>query len=265
MCLIAFNWENHPEYKMILVANRDEFYSRPSEPLHMWDSGIYAGKDLKAGGTWMGMSPSGRFAAITNFRDLSNRKKNAETRGNLVKDYLEGDLGPKDYLLHVMGEKDKYDGFNLIVGDPKGLFYFSNFGESIQQIKPGLYGISNAFLATPWEKVRLAKSNLKKHINKNLLHPKELIKVVNSKSTAPDHLLPKTGVPSELEKKLSAQFINIVNDYGTMNTTVLLWKHSNEVEIVERTFLHDGIKVFDKRVNFIVNGNWKKPYLKREK
>lgn len=236
MCLIAFNWNNHPEYKLILVANRDEFFDRPSEPLHQWKTGIYAGKDLKAGGTWLGMHPSGRFAAITNYRDFKIRRENPISRGNLVRDYLEGEQNPEEYLIKIEKNRDRYEGFNLLVGNSERLYYYSNNGPSIQRLNPGIYGVSNALLDSPWRKVNLAKASLKDQIKKYRLQPEELIASLQTKTMEIDHLLPDTGVPREMEKKLSAQFVNIDDNYGTVNTSIILWKHSGEVHFQERTF-----------------------------
>jgi uncharacterized protein with NRDE domain len=139
MCLLAFNWNNHPEYKMILVANRDEFFERPTKSLHLWEEGFYAGKDLRAGGTWLGIHPNGRFAALTNYRDMRNMKKDAKSRGDLVKNFLQGESGPEEYLTEIQKEKDLYEGFNLLVGLGDELFYFSNKIDDIHKLSYGLW------------------------------------------------------------------------------------------------------------------------------
>ncbi|MCH7402847.1 NRDE family protein [Belliella kenyensis] len=253
MCLITFNWKNHPKYKLILVANRDEFFQRPSAPLQKWESGFYAGKDLKAGGTWMGVHPHGRFAALTNYRDLKNPKENPKTRGDLVKDFLEGDTSPSDFLKQVDLDKDNYEGFNILLGDGQSMFYFSNYKEGIEEIEPGLYGLSNALLDTPWTKLTLAKSKLQQAIDENALDPEELMQVVHSKKMDPDELLPNTGATLYQERHLSAQFIKIDDYYGTVNTTVLLWGNDDKIEIIERTF--DQIKniASDQKISFLVS------------
>lgn len=250
MCLIAFNWDNHPTYKMVLVANRDEFFERPSLPLQRWDSGIYAGKDLSAGGTWMGIHPNGRFATLTNFRDLEKPRKNPKTRGILVKDYLEGNMDPLEYLVLIQKEKEEYEGFNLIVGNPEKLYYLCNYAEDIQEVGPGLHGLSNALLNTPWEKVKMAKSGLLEKIETQELNLEKLIPTLHSRQTEPDHLLPDTGLSVREEKQLSAQFINVGDYYGTINSTVILWKHTGEVEMMERTFHQVGKRFTDSKVGF---------------
>lgn len=237
MCLLAFNWNNHPKYKLILVANRDEFFERPSQSLHQWESGIYAGKDLRAGGTWLGMHPSGRFAALTNYRDLKNPRKYEKSRGDLVKNFLEGKLDPEAYLKDIAAEMDQYEGFNLLVGDERSLYYLSNKSRTgVQKLEPGLYGLSNAVLETPWGKLTKAKNNLSVHIQKEVYEPISLMKGQQSKDTEDPELLPDTGATPEQEILLSAQFINVGNYYGTVNGTVLLWDHSGNVEMVERVF-----------------------------
>ncbi len=250
MCLLAFNWINHPVYKLILVANRDEFFERPTESIQLWDSGFYGGKDLRAGGTWLGINPNGRFAALTNYRDLNSIRKDAKSRGDLVRNYLESEVDPVSYLRTIEKEKGLYDGFNLLVGTMDSLYYFSNMKEGIEKLKPGLYGLSNALLETPWAKLQLAKENLQENISKDNLLAEKLMKGQHSRHTQELDKLPNTGATPEQEILLSAQFINVGDYYGTINTTVVLWKHTGEVEMTERTF--DQIKdlSMDKKLKF---------------
>ncbi|WP_373520129.1 NRDE family protein [Aquiflexum sp.] len=250
MCLLAFNWNNHPEYKLILVANRDEFFERPTASLHLWDEGFYAGRDLRAGGTWLGIHPNGRFAALTNYRDMRNLKKDAKSRGDLVKNFLQGDMGPEEYLTEIQNEKDLYEGFNLLVGLGDELFYFSNKMEGIHKLSYGLFGLSNALLDTPWNKLLMAKEKLKKKIEAGSLDKKALSEVVLSKTIEPDDQLADTGATLEQERAVSAQFINFGNYYGTINTTVLIWKHSGEVEIKEMRYFQIENRTVENEVTF---------------
>lgn len=250
MCLLAFNWNNHPKYKMILVANRDEFFERPTESLHLWEEGFYAGKDLRAGGTWLGLHPNGRFAALTNYRDMRNMKKDAKSRGDLVKNFLQGEMSPEEYLTEIQKEKDLYEGFNLLVGLGDALFYFSNKMDGIHKLPYGLFGLSNAFLDTPWNKLLKAKEKLKVKIEAGSLDKKELSKVVLSKAIEPDDQLADTGASLEQERAVSAQFINFGNYYGTINTTVLLWKHTGEVEIKEMRYFQVEDRTVENEVAF---------------
>lgn len=244
MCLITFNWLNHPEYRLLLVANRDEFFERPSSSLHLWEEGFYAGRDLRGGGTWMGVHPNGRFAALTNYRDLSRLHENPITRGNLVKGFLENDETPLAYLSHIRETRDQYDGFNLLVADGAKMAYFGNYGHGIEEVQPGIHGISNALLDTPWPKVEKAKAALTALIEDGNISPDALVGLLQSESYAPDHLLPKTGVPLEVERQLSAQRIRMGDEYGTVNTTAVLWKHNGDIVVKEKR--HDQPDVTEK-------------------
>ena len=161
MCLVVFAHNSHPNYKFIFAANRDEFYDRPTEQADFWEDQpeLLAGKDLKADGTWMGITKSGKFAAITNYRDLSNIKEDAPTRGMLVTNFLIGNLNSEEYYNSVKGELSKYNGFNLILGDIDNLYYFSTHTEGLRKLDPGVHGLSNAVLDTPWPKVEKSKKN----------------------------------------------------------------------------------------------------------
>lgn len=149
MCLVALSWKNHDEYPLIISANRDEFFDRPTAELHSWESGLIAGKDLRGGGTWMGFHTNGKWSLLTNYRDFSNPKKGEISRGKLVQNYLEGDLGPEAYLGSVFKEKDRYEGFNLLVSDGDKLFYLGNYAEDIQEVQPGIHGLSNGLINDP--------------------------------------------------------------------------------------------------------------------
>jgi uncharacterized protein with NRDE domain len=233
MCLLSFNWLDHSIYKLILVANRDEFFDRPSSSLHVWPTGIYAGKDIKGRGTWMGMHPKGKFAALTNYRGPSIGKENPISRGKLVKDFLENQEGPFEYLSRVQEKMHEYYGFNLLVANGEEMGYLSNFRQGMEKVNPGLHGISNAFLDTSWPKVEMAKSGLKELISRDEINLDTLLELLQSRSYAPDESLPQTGISYEMEKALSAQFIN-KEKYGTVNISVILWKHDGNVVIKER-------------------------------
>lgn len=233
MCLITFSWKRHPDYKLILVANRDEYFQRPTQSLHQWENGIYAGKDLKEGGTWLGFHPSGRFAALTNFRDMSREKPRERSRGELVSGFLNGKLSPLSYLKQVEKAGENYNGFNLLVGEGDALYIYSNYGGGIQLVAPGVHAISNAFLDTPWPKVIRAKEQLKTMLDHKKPGLDELLGLLQSKMPAPEKDLPETGLSDELEKGVSAQFIRVDDYYGTVNTTAVLWHHDGTAEIKE--------------------------------
>ncbi|WP_114748149.1 NRDE family protein [Pleomorphovibrio marinus] len=237
MCLIAFKWMDHPVYKLVLVANRDEYYDRPSQGLHKWEEGFYAGKDLKAGGTWMGFHPSGKFAALTNYRDIPNELNMSQSRGDLVKNFLTGNLGPKEYTKELESKKFDYNGYNLLVAEGKEMYYSSNYMEGNLKVPSGLHGLSNALLNVPWPKLSAAKAQLSKKTDATQLCLDSLLQQLQSKDTVEDLFLPKTGLEYQHEKAVSAQFIEVKNYYGTVNTTALLWGHDGKVRIKERRFI----------------------------
>jgi len=234
MCLISFNWKAHPVYQLILVGNRDEFYNRPTSSLHLWESGFYAGKDLKGGGTWMGFHPNGKFAALTNFRDFRHSISDPVTRGHLVKDFLENNHDPVQYLKSIKKEMGRYEGFNLLVAEGDQMAYLSNRRQEIEIVSPGIHGISNAFLDTPWPKVEQAKLELQRGIESKLVDESSILSLLQSEEYASDTSLPTTGVPYEMERVLSAQFVKMGKEYGTVNTSAVLWRHDGEVIIKER-------------------------------
>ncbi len=228
---------DHPEYRLVLVGNRDEFFQRPSSSLHLWPEGFYGGKDLKGGGTWMGFHPNGRFATLTNYRAAGEPKLNPVSRGHLVKDFLKSRLNPSEYLYQIQEKMHSYEGFNLLVAEGEQMAYLSNFRQEAEMVTPGLHGISNAFLDTPWPKVEQAKQQLQEAVAKENLDENDLLRLLQSKTYASDVELPDTGLSREMERILSAQFIQMDQEYGTVNTTAILWKHDGEVTIKENRTL----------------------------
>jgi uncharacterized protein with NRDE domain len=244
MCLVAFSWQNHSEYPLVISANRDEFFERPTAPLQLWESDIIAGKDLRGGGTWMGFHINGRWSFLTNYRDFRKMGYGEISRGKLVKDFLEDSISPKDYLKEIENEKNRYEGFNLLVSDGKELFYFSNFGNGIQEVKPGIHGLSNGLLNDPWPKTELAKKQLKETLEQDPSNSK-LLQILKSKQTYPLEKLPDTGAPKDLEIALSAQLIRANGNYGTRSASSVLWNKNNLISIQERTFDWDESKFKD--------------------
>lgn len=240
MCLITFAYQQHPEYSLIMVANRDEFYARPTLDMHFWenDPNVLAGKDLEQSGTWLGMNKSGKLTAVTNFRDGTNRESNLKSRGALTRRFLTEEIPAKTYLQELATDGCSYGGFNLLLGDTTGLYYCSNKGAPSERIAPGVHGLSNAYLDSSWPKVDAAKQGLAKLI-KNELTLELLAELLHSEHQAADEDLPNTGISYEWEKQLSASFINIPN-YGTRATTVLLQKPSGETQIAEFRFNQSG-------------------------
>lgn len=237
MCLILLAYHVHPAYRLILAANRDEFYSRPAAPLDYWPDNpqILAGRDLAGNGTWMGITRSGRLAAITNFRDPSTIKASAPSRGHLVSDFLAGEETPAEYLSRVRKNGDAYNGFNLIVGNADTIFYFSNRGQCVEQMTPGIHGLSNHLLDTDWPKVSNGKTMLANLIQESQVEPDALFNLLIDRTIAPDDLLPDTGVDRHWERVLSAMFITSPG-YGTRCSSVLTIGNNGEIDFFEKSW-----------------------------
>lgn len=249
MCLVAFSWKNHPDFPLIISANRDEFFDRPSSPLHQWESGIYAGQDLKSGGTWMGFHPDGRWSLVTNYRDLSKKSHPQISRGKLVLDYLEGNEAPDVYLDRLESQKASYDGFNLLVSDGDRLFYYSNFGDTPQEILPGIHGLSNGLINAHWPKSELAKNQMRA-LKSSFINPEDLLQILKSTETYPLSILPKTGVPQEKEIQLSSQFIRIPPNYGTVSSSAVLRNKEGKTELLERSYEWDARHFRESHITF---------------
>lgn len=235
MCLVAFSWKTHPEFPLLISANRDEFFDRPTAPLHVWENGIYAGKDLRGGGTWMGFHPDGRWALLTNFRDFAHLRSVGITRGRLVLDFLENTFSPENYLDRIVSAKELYEGFNLLVSDGEKLLYYSNYGADPIEIRPGIHGISNAHINAPWPKTELAKKQLA-DLQANNPDSDNLLSILKSTDTYPLRKLPKTGVSTEMETQLSAQLIRMTPNYGTVSATSVLRDRNGRTQLKERSF-----------------------------
>lgn len=238
MCLIVFAYDCHPRYTMILAANRDEYFKRPTASACFWDSHpeILAGRDLEMLGTWMGISRSGRWAALTNFRDPASQLANPKSRGRLVGNFLCGDTSPFDYLQDVVLARDSYNPFNLLVGDGAKLFFLCSKAAEIKELTPGLYGLSNQQLDYPWPKVQKSKQALAQYLDLSQeVEPQALFEILADEERAPDSQLPATGISYDLEKLLSSIFIR-GTDYGTRSSTVLLIDRQRRVRFVEKTF-----------------------------
>ena len=236
MCLLFLVWQRHPAYRLILLANRDEFYQRPSSPASFWphSPGLLAGRDDERGGTWLGYRRGGRWAALTNYRDPSAPQA-PTSRGELVTRYLEGNSTPLDYAAAVAGTGRLYSGFNIIVGDEHSACYFSNRGGPPRELQAGVYGLSNHLLDTPWPKLTRGKAELLR-VLRGPVAVDALFNVLGDRTIAPDEQLPDTGVGREWERILSPSFITS-SEYGTRSSTVLLLSRQNETVLVERSFL----------------------------
>jgi len=241
MCLIIFLYDKHPDYRLILAANRDEFYDRPTSPLAFWDDApaVLAGRDLKGKGTWLGITKNGRIAAITNFREPALFNPDAPSRGLLVSDYLTGTKTPRIYLKQIKTIGNRYNGFNLLLGDSNGLYYYSNKMEGIKELKPGLYGLSNHLLDTPWPKVEKGKAFFKNVLFKEKqINTEDIFSLLADRTLAPDDRLPDTDVGLKLERMLSPMFITS-DIYGTRSSSIVLIDRSHEASFTERSFIPD--------------------------
>ncbi len=237
MCLILFGLDKHPRYKLVLAANRDEFFQRPTRPAVFWEEYpfLLAGRDLLQGGTWMGITRSGRFGALTNYRDPRQNKHGAPSRGMLVHDFLVQDIAPQDFLAERRDIADQYDGFNLLVGTVDSLYYLSNQEGVVRPVESGVHGLSNSLLDVPWPKVKRGIERLADCIRERDIEVDKLFQLMADSQPAPDSQLPQTGVSLEWERLLSSMFISGEN-YGTRSTTILLADRQNRVQFWEKTF-----------------------------
>ena len=239
MCIILLAHLASAQYPLMLAANRDEFYERPTAQAHFWNDagGTLAGRDIKRSGTWLGVTRTGRIAAITNYREPGANREGAPSRGLLVSDFLAADLEPLEYLYGLSSAAALYNGFNLIVGTPGRLCYFSNRGGEPQEIPPGVHGLSNHLLDTPWPKVERGQRAFAGLLEQGEGKPcvEDIFKVLADDRRAPDEALPETGVGLELERMLSPLFITSPV-YGTRSSTVILFNRRREVTFIERTF-----------------------------
>ncbi len=239
MCLILLAARAHPEYPLVIAANRDEFYARPTVPAAPWPDSprLLAGRDLVGGGTWLGIDRSGRFAMVSNFRDgRTTPKPRAPSRGRLVSDYLNGIEAAADYLATVRARGPLYNGFNLLAGDPGGVYYYSNRAPGPRRLSRGVFGLSNHLLDTPWPKLVRAKWGLERLLASHRpLALEALFALLADRLIAPDPELPDTGIPLEWERLLSSIFIQSP-EYGTRSSTVLTVDRAGRLTFVERSF-----------------------------
>ena len=242
MCLIVFAYRVHPDYPIIIAANRDEFYNRPTCVLAQWTDGsnIIAGQDLEGGGTWMGMTESGRLAALTNYREPGVRMAAAPSRGHLVSDFLQGPDSLNHYLRELELKSNNYNGFNILLSEGGRWVYYSNRGSTPKELSPGIHGLSNRALNTPWPKVirscRAVEERLSAHQPPDM---EDLMQVLQDRTVPPDEDLPRTGLELEWERRLGSIFIRS-DIYGTRSSTVLLVAKDGSAHICERTFDRHG-------------------------
>jgi uncharacterized protein with NRDE domain len=248
MCLILFALKTGPDHPLVIAANRDEFYGRPTAAAAPWPDApqIVGGRDLREGGSWLGITLDGRWAAVTNFRDASLPRSDAPSRGHLVGDFLRGDLSPANYIEQLRPSASSYNGFNLLVGDPRTVVWYSNRSDDhpllATPLPPGIYGLSNHLLDTPWPKIVRGKRELAKALAPGA-DPEAIMETLLDRTLADDADLPSTGIPLEQERALSALFI-AGEAYGTRSSTVVLMRGDGRTVLVERAFHPvDGVEV----------------------
>lgn len=255
MCIVALAWQVLPDQPIVLISNRDEFYQRPSMDLHAWsDQAVYAGRDLRSGGTWMGVNAQGRWAVLTNFRDARDQRVYSTSRGALVQDFLNSDLSALRYAQQLEQKQCDYAGFNLIVGDLSQAVYMSNRGEAPQPLAHGVYILSNGLLSEHWEKTK----HLRQRFTQELL---PMLQQSVSEQDITHHVwdilqdqrqviatdLPDTGLSVAMEQLLSSSFIQS-EDYGTRSSNFLRfqaqhWHWIEKIQAGENAGLIHAMKI----------------------
>ena len=236
MCLIVLGRNIHPKYKLILVANRDEFYERPTQVAHFWKThqNLLAGKDLEAGGTWIGVNRLGHIAAVTNYRDPVNYQNNKATRGQIPVNFLDSVISADSYINSLEKEASKFNGFNLLALDQENLIHYNNQNGGPSRLKEGIHAVSNATLNTPWPKVVRSKELFKTLIDGHFSHD-DLIEMMGDSKTADPRDLPDTGIPKDMEEAVSAMCIR-TEKYGTCSTTAITITYDGEVAFTEKSY-----------------------------
>ena len=253
MCLIVLSLGQHPEYPLIVAANRDEFYARPTRDADWWPDNpdVVGGRDLQAGGTWFAADRNGRFATVTNFGETRRPEARKYSRGLLVTDFLDSELSPADFLQSIDG--DAYAGFNLIVGDAGDVAYASNRGTGIRRLEPGTYGLSNTLLDGPWHKIRRSKSQMLNLLGEDRINESYLMRLMADRQRAPVEQVETGRFDFDTAHALTAPFIVLPN-YGTRCTTILIVDREGRWHFTERRFGPGGDKTGESRFVFVARG-----------
>lgn len=241
MCVIYLAFRSDPRYRLVVAANRDEFHERPTSPMQPWGSGILAGRDLRGGGTWMGLHRRGRFAALTNFRETAPPPAGAPSRGGLVVEALESESAPEPWLRDLETKGDAIAGFSLFVSDLETLAYYSNRGGGVRLLDAGIYAVSNGLLGDPWPKVVRGAAAFEERV-KGAADPEltaSLFEVLFDASGAEDGALPETGVGIDRERTLAPIFIR-GSEYGTRSSSVIVIREEGVGSFYERTYGPDA-------------------------
>lgn len=253
MCLLVLAWQSHPRFRLIVAANRDEFHDRPAAPLGWWadEPRIVAGRDLRGSGTWMGAARTGRFAVVTNFRELERAPAEAPSRGDLVAGCLRaGTATTADYIDVLRVHASRYAGFNLLLGDGTALWYLSNRGGGEPRpLDRGVYGLSNHTLDSPWPKLVRSRERLAELLAADRVEPQTLFALLADRTPADLDETPDTGLPADWERALSSPFV-VHERYGTRCSTVLLVMHDGRTILCERRFDAYGAQTGATRLEF---------------
>ncbi len=249
MCLVALGVGKHPDYPLVLAANRDEFHARPTQAAHWWSDkpDIVGGRDLQAGGTWLALHKSGRFATVTNYRDAQPTLPKHRSRGHLVTEFLDSDLPPQAYIATI--DERAYAGFNLIVGTVDDIAYLSNREEGARELEPGVYGLSNALLDGPWHKVERSKQRLATLLDEDSVNETSLLRLMDDRGKAPVAEVEAGRFDFAIAHAITAPFI-VMPDYGTRCTTVVMADNNGNWHFTERRFDPDGARQGESRFTF---------------
>lgn len=250
MCLILFAIDAHPRYRLIVAANRDEFYLRPTRAVHFWPEqpNILAGRDLQSGGTWMGANRSGRWAALTNIRSPKHMDKKGPSRGLLVREYLQGEQSTDEFLAAMSASADEYAGFNMLLGEGDQTHFFNSDEQQVRPVGQGIHGLSNASLNSTWPKVVEGRAAMLEALAQGGRPLQErLFDVLRNRQIADDSQLPNTGIELDWERNLSSRFIGL-EGYGTRCSTLAFWDRSGGVRYEERSWNPETGEIASERV-----------------
>jgi len=256
MCLLVVAWRSHARYRLVVAGNRDEFHERPTAALGWWNDApdVVGGRDLRAGGTWLGLARSGRFGLVTNFRDASSAPATAPSRGQLVPGFLRGESPAAAFLRALQPSAGDYAGFNLLLGDAGELHYGCNVGDRApRQLPPGIYGLSNHRLDEPWPKLVRTRERFVAALAQPDPRPADLFDLLADPMPAEDATPPDGGLPAALERALSAPFVRHER-YGTRSSTVVLVEHGGRTAVLERRFDAAGVQTGTTRIEFMGPG-----------
>jgi uncharacterized protein with NRDE domain len=254
MCLALLALNAHPQFALVIAANRDEHHARPAAPAAWWKEGWLAGRDLSAGGSWLAVRRDGRYALLTNIREPERRDPAAPSRGALVTRVVADVVAPAASLASVLADGAAYNGFNLIAGDTASSHWISNRTSAVLALTSGIHGISNAALDTPWPKVVRSTSALRAWCERSGDDVETLFAVLSDRTRAADGDLPATGVAIEWERRLSASFIVAEESgYGTRCSTIVVLGRNGRSRFIERTFDSSGRYVGEVDIRFTLS------------